>query len=89
MVKPPEEDEQPHPTASSSNDPTIPLPTTTHSFTPSPAVPVDDADLDCDTPQSGSQDTIQYHDPEDETEEPVLNGEASIGRCRFYLTAAA
>ena len=25
--------------------------------------------------QSGSQETIQYHDPEDETEEPVLNEE--------------
>ena len=31
---------------------------------------------DYDTPQSGSQETIQYHDPEDETEtEPVLNEE--------------
>ena len=70
-VKPPAfEDEESNPTASSSNDPTVPLPTTTtHSFTPSPAVPEDTADYD--TPQS----TIQYHDPEDETEEPVLNEE--------------
>ena len=74
-VKPPAfEDEESNPTASSSNDPTVPLPTTTpHSFTPSPAVPEDAADYD--TPQSGSQETIQYHDPEDETEEPVLNEE--------------
>ena len=58
MVKPPknEEDDEPHPNASSSNDPTIPLPTTTpHSFTP--AQPEDEAE--CDTPQS-SQDTIPY-----------------------------
>ena len=65
------------PTASSSNDPTVPLPslptTTPHSVTPSPAVPEDTADYD--TPQSGSQETIQYHDPEDETQEPVLNEE--------------
>ena len=74
-VKPPAfEDEESNPTASSSNDPTIPLPTTTpHSLTPSPAAPEDTADYD--TPQSGSQGTIQYHDPEDETEEPVLNEE--------------
>ena len=74
-VKPPEyEDEESHPTASNSNDPNIPLPTTTpHSFTPSPAVPEDTADYD--TPPSESQETIQYHDPEDETEEPVLNEE--------------
>ena len=47
-VKPPAfEDEESNPTASSSNDPTIPLPTTTpHSFTPSPAVPEDTADYD-------------------------------------------
>ena len=77
-VKLPEEEDQRHPAALSSNDPTIPLPTTTpHSFTPSPAVPDHEADGDCDTPQSGSQETIQYHDPdpEDETEEPVLNEE--------------
>ena len=30
---------------------------------------------DFDTPQSGSQETVQYHDPEDEAEEPVLNEE--------------
>ena len=74
-VKPPAfEDEESNPTASSSHDHTVPLPTTTpHSFTPSPAVPEDTADYD--TPQSGSQETIQYHDPEDETEEPVLNEE--------------
>ena len=75
-VKPPEfEDEESNPTASSSNDHTVPLPTTTphYSFTPSPAVPEDTADYD--TPQSGSQETIQYHDPEDETEEPILNEE--------------
>ena len=74
-VKPPEfEDDGPHPTASSSNDSTLPLPTPTpHSFTPSPTIPDDTADYD--TPQSGSQGTIQYHDPEDETEEPVLNEE--------------
>ena len=72
-VKPPAfEDEDVNPTASSSQD--IPLPTTTpHSFTPSPAVPEDTADYD--TPESGSQETIQYHDPEDETEERVLNEE--------------
>ena len=67
------EDEESNPTASSSNDPTVPLSDNTHSFTPSPAVPEDAADYD--TPQSGSQETIQYHDPEDETEEPVLNEE--------------
>ena len=74
-VKPPAfEDEESNPAASSSNDPTVPLPTTTpHSFTPSPAVPEDATDYD--TPQSGSQETIQYHDPEEETEEPVLNEE--------------
>ena len=42
-------------------------------FRPQPAVPEDTADYD--TPESGSQETIQYHDPEDETEEPVLNEE--------------
>ena len=51
----------------------VPLPTTTPpSLTPSPTVPDDEADFDCDKPQSGSQDTIPYHDPEAETEEPVL-----------------
>jgi len=67
-VKPPkdEEDDEPHPTASSSNDPTIPLPTTTpHSFTP--AQPEDDGVYN--TPQS-SQDTIPYQDVE--TEEPII-----------------
>ena len=67
-VKPPknEEDDEPHPNASSSNDPTIPLPTTTaHSFTP--AQPEDEAEFD--TPQS-SQDTIPYQDVE--TEEPII-----------------
>ena len=55
-VKPPAfEDEESNPTASSSNDTSVPLPTTTpHSFTPSPAVPEDTADYD--TPQSGSRD---------------------------------
>ena len=55
-VKPPAfEDKESNPTASGSNDPTVPLPTTTpHSFTPSPAVPEDTADYD--TPQSGSRD---------------------------------
>ena len=74
-VKPPKlEDEDEKPSASSSHDQDVPLPTTTpHSFTPSPAVPEDTADYD--TPESGSQETIQYHDPEDETEEPVLNEE--------------
>ena len=72
-VKPPAfEDEDVNPTASSSHDQDVPLPTTTpHSFTPSPAVPEETADYD--TPEFGSQETIQYHDPEDETEEPVLN----------------
>ena len=61
-----EEDDEPHPNASSSNDPTIPLPTTTpHSFTP--AQPEDEAESD--TPQS-SQDTIPYQDVE--TEEPII-----------------
>ena len=67
-VKPPknEDDDEPHPNASSSNDPTIPLPTTTpHSFTP--AQPEDEAEFD--TPQS-SQDTIPYQDVE--TEEPII-----------------
>ena len=67
-VKPPknEEDDEPHPNASSSSDPTIPLPTTTpHSFTP--AQPEDEAEFD--TPQS-SQDTIPYQDVE--TEEPII-----------------
>ena len=55
-VKPPidDEDDVPNPTAASSNDPTIPLPTTTpHSFTP--AQPEDEEEYN--TPQS-SQDTI-------------------------------
>ena len=67
-VKPPnDEDDEPHPTASSSNDPTIPLPTTTpHSFTP--AQPGEDDDT-YNTPQS-SQDTIPYQDVE--TEEPII-----------------
>ena len=30
---------------------------------------------DFDTPQSGSQETVEYHDPEGETEEHVLNEE--------------
>ena len=67
-VKPPknEEDDEPHPNASSSNDPTIPLPTTTpHSFTP--AQPEDEAEFD--TPQS-IQDTIPYQDVE--TEGPII-----------------
>ena len=74
MMKPPEHEES-DPQASSS---AIPLPTTTpHSFTPSPALPSNNAEqnADFDTPQSGSQETVQYHDPEDETEEPVLNEE--------------
>ncbi len=70
-MKPFEESEECHPEASSSD---IPLPTTTpHLFTPSPAMRDETADFD--TPQSGSQETIQYHEPEDETEEPVLNEE--------------
>ena len=67
-VKPPndDEDEVPNPTAASSNDPTIPLPTTTpHSFTP--AQPEDEEEYN--TPQS-SQDTIPYQDVE--TEEPII-----------------
>ena len=69
MVKPPEDHEESHPEASPS---AIPLQTTTpHSFTSSPAVPDDTAEYD--TPQSGSQGAIQYHDPDDETEEPVMN----------------
>ena len=67
-VKPPndEEDDVPNPTAASSNDPTIPLPTTTpHSFTP--AQPEDEEEYN--TPQS-SQDTIPYQDVE--TEEPII-----------------
>ena len=61
-----EEDDEPHPTASSSNGLTIPLPTTTpHSFTP--AQPEDDGVYN--TPQS-SQDTIPYQDVE--TEEPII-----------------
>ena len=70
-VKPPkdEEDDEPHPTASSSNDSTIPLPMTTpHSFTP--AQPEDDGMYN--TPQS-SQDTIPYQDVE--TEEPIITEE--------------
>ena len=59
-------DDAPHPTAASSNDPTIPLPTTTpHSFTP--GQPEDDGVYN--TPQS-SQDTVPYHDVE--TEEPIM-----------------
>ena len=68
-VKPPndEEDDVPNPTAASSNDPTIPLPTTTpHSFTP--AQPEDEEE-EYNTPQS-SQDTIPYQDVE--TEEPII-----------------
>ena len=34
-----------------------------------------DDNADYDTPRSGSQGAIQYHDPEDEAEEPVLNEE--------------
>ena len=67
-VKPPNDDEDdvPNPTAASSNDPTIPLPTTTpHSFTP--AQPEDEEEYN--TPQS-SQDTIPYQDVE--TEEPII-----------------
>jgi len=67
-VKPPidDEDDVPNPTAASSNDPTIPLPTTTpHSFTP--AQPEDEEEYD--TPQS-SQDTIPYQDVE--TEERII-----------------
>ena len=67
-VKPPNDDEDdvPNPTAASSNDPTIPLPTTTpHSFTP--AQPEDEEEHN--TPQS-SQDTIPYQDVE--TEEPII-----------------
>ena len=66
-VKPPNDDEDdvPNPTVSS-NDPTIPLPTTTpHSFTP--AQPEDEEEYN--TPQS-SQDTIPYQDVE--TEEPII-----------------
>ena len=68
MVKPPNDDgdDEPRPTAASSNDPAIPLPTTTpHSFTP--AQPEDDEPYN--TPQS-SQDTIPYQDVE--TEEPII-----------------
>ena len=67
-VKPPNdvEDDVPNPTAASSNDLTIPLPTTTpHSFTP--AQPEDEEEYN--TPQS-SQDTIPYQDAE--TEEPII-----------------
>ena len=67
-VKPPNDDKDdvPNPTAASSNDPTIPLPTTTpHSFTP--AQPEDEEEYN--TPQS-SQDTIPYQDVE--TEEPII-----------------
>ena len=67
-VKPPNDDEDdvPNPTAASSDDPTIPLPTTTpHSFTP--AQPEDEEEYN--TPQS-SQDTIPYQDVE--TEEPII-----------------
>ena len=67
-VKPPNDDEDdvPNPTAASSNDPTILLPTTTpHSFTP--AQPEDEEEYN--TPQS-SQDTIPYQDVE--TEEPII-----------------
>lgn len=61
VVKPPEEESDgSRPTASSSNDPTIPVPMTTpHSFAPSAAGPADNADIDYDTPQPGSQETIQ------------------------------
>ena len=70
-MKPPDDegDDEPNPTAASSNDPTIPLPTTTpHSFTP--AQP--DEDGVYNTPQS-SQDTISYQDVE--TEEPIITEE--------------
>ena len=61
-----DEDDVPNPTAASSNDPTVPLPTTTpHSFTP--AQPEDEEEYN--TPQS-SQDTIPYQDVE--TEEPII-----------------
>ena len=69
-VKPPidDEDDLPNPTATSSNDPTIPLPTTTpHLFTP--GQPEEDDDV-YNTPQS-SQDTIPYQDVE--TEEPIIS----------------
>ena len=65
-VKPPndEEDDEPHPTAASSNDPTIPLPTTTpHSFTP--AQP-EDADRVYNTPQSSQDTIIPFQDVERE-----------------------
>ena len=67
-VKPPNDDEDDvlNPTAASSNEPTIPLPTTTpHSFTP--AQPEDEEEYN--TPQP-SQDTIPYQDVE--TEEPII-----------------
>ena len=67
-AKPPigDEDDVPNPTAASSNDTTIPLPTTTpHSFTP--AQPEDEEEYS--TPQS-SQDTIPHQDVE--TEEPII-----------------
>ena len=68
-VKPPkdEEDDEPHPTASSSNDPTIPLPTTTPHSSFTPAQPEDDGAYH--TPQS-SQDTLPYQDVE--TEDPII-----------------
>ena len=34
-----------------------------------------DGEATYDTPQSGSQETVEYHDPADETQEPVLNEE--------------
>ena len=70
-MKPPidDEDEVPNPTAASSNDPTIPLPTTTpHSFTP--GQPEEEDDDVYNTPQS-SQDTVPYQDVE--TEEPIIS----------------
>ena len=78
MLKPPDEkDDEPHPRASSSNNPAIPLPTTTpHSFAPTPA----EDDVMYDTLLS-SQDTIPHHDAE--TEEPILTEEHyPIGQIR-------
>lgn len=65
-MKSPEEDEddEPHLTASSSNDPTFRLPTTTpHSF----------SRLWLRRTRFRQQDTIPYQDPGDEMEEPVMN----------------
>ena len=59
-VKPPKfEDEDEKPSASSSHDQDVPLPTTTpHSFTPSPAVPEDTADYDTPSPEVKRQFSI-------------------------------